>query len=79
LLDSTLWWEGPPYLKSLETKWPELVDPQPNDHTLAELAKNPVQDAHVLTTFANNGLLDLNNIFDCEKFSRWSALLRVTA
>jgi len=54
-LDSTLWWEGPPYLKSLESEWPELVDLQPNDHALAELAKNPAQDTHVLTTIADNG------------------------
>ena len=39
----------------------------------------PAQDTHVLTAVVNNGLLDLNNIIDCEKFSRWSALLTVTA
>ena len=80
LLDSALWWGGPPYLKSSESEWPELINPQPNDHTLAELAKNPAQDTtHVLTTVACNGLLNLNNIIDCQKFSKWSVLLRVTA
>ena len=76
LLDSTLWWEGPPYLKSLDSEWP---NPQPNDHTLAELTKNPTQDTHVLATVSSNVLVKLNNVIDCQKFSKWSVVLRVTA
>ena len=70
----------PTVFESSESEWPEFVNPQSNDHTLAELAKNPAQDTtHVLTTVACNGLLNLNNIIDCQKFSKWIVLLRVTA
>ena len=48
LQDCTVWWEGPPFLKSFEEESPSLVDPQPSDTIMAELTKTSAQDTHML-------------------------------
>ena len=79
LRDSTIWWEGPPFLKSCEDEWPNLVDPQPSDTIIAELTKTSAQDTHVLASVSGSLVVNLTNIIDCQRFGDLRALLRVTA
>ena len=79
LRDCTVWWEGPPFLKSCEEEWPNRVDLQSSDTVMAELTKTSAQDTHVLTSVAGRLVVNLNNIIDCQRFSNFKALLRVTA
>ena len=79
LRDCTIWWEGPPFLKSCERDWPDLVDPSPSDTVMEEVTKTPAQDTYVLANVAGSFMLNLTNVIDCQRFSDFRALLRVTA
>ena len=79
LRDSTILWEGPPFFKSCEDEWPNIVDPQPSDTIIAELTKTSAQDMHVLASVSGSLVVNLTSIIDCQRFSDLRALLRVTA
>jgi len=79
LRDCTVWWEGPPFLKSCQEEWPDLVDSLPSDTAMAELMKTSAQDIHVLASVASGSVLNLTNVIDCNKFSSFKELLKVTA
>ena len=42
LRDCTVWWEGPPFMKSCQEAWPDSVNPPPSDTAMAELTKTSV-------------------------------------
>ena len=50
LLNSNLWWEGPPFLKLSRQEWPSQLDTQSDNVALNELLKSPPERTHVLTT-----------------------------
>ena len=78
LLNSNLWWEGPPFLKLSRQEWPSQLDTQSDNVALNELLKSPPERTHVLTTAAGS-VVNLVNIIDCGKFNNLTFLLRVTA
>ena len=53
LVNSNLWWEGPPFLKMSDQHWPSQEEPRSTDLALAELAKTSHQETHVLAVVTN--------------------------
>jgi len=79
LRDCTVWGKGPPFLKSCQEEWPDLVDLPPSDTAMAELTKTSAQDTHVLASVASGSVLNLTDVINCNRFSSFKELLRVTA
>lgn len=48
LVKSSLWWEGPSFLRLAETEWPHNVISSSDEMTFKELVKNPPQSTHTL-------------------------------
>ena len=78
LLNSKLWWEGPPFLMLSGNEWPSEVQPHVNDVAYQEIVKNPPEVTHVLAAH-NKPNPNLEAVIDCNRYSSLTRLLRVTA
>ena len=79
LLGCTMWWEGPSFLKLGEESWPILQEVKPSDVIFAELTKSERSETHVLTSIGGQATFNMDNVIDCQRFSEFKLLLRVTA
>ena len=55
------------------------MEPLNDNGALKELVKTPHQETHVFAAIQGNVIINLMNIIDCERFSDFNFLLRVTA
>ena len=55
------------------------MEPLNDNGALKELVQSPHQETHVFVAIQGNAIINLMNIIDCERFSDFNFLLRVTA
>lgn len=82
LQNNQLWWNGPEFLQSPETKWPTCPTSSSVDNSASlELVKNPPRIVHSLMNTADGSMLhvDIARVIDCHQYSNLNRLLRVTA
>lgn len=80
LLNSAIWWEGPPFLKLSRDEQPTLHDPPFDDVACSELLKTPRSETHVLATVVSAvAPINLDQIMTCEDYDSLNCLLHVTA
>lgn len=70
LIDSSLWWQGPPWLSHSQSDWPENLIQLPSNIDLEENRKIHV----TFTVFVFDQLSELY-----ERCSKWSKILRAVA
>lgn len=79
MVESSMWWNGPPFLCTSED-WPQDQPTiEANETALAELIKNPPEETHTLTSSEYTAEINLLNIINCDHFSNLNSMLRVTA
>lgn len=79
MVESSMWWNGPPFLCTSED-WPQDQPTiEANETALAELIKNPPEETHTLTSSEYTAEINLLNIINCDRFSNLNSMLRVTA
>ena len=83
LVRSSVWWSGPEYLYKPQCEWPKDAAASALDDTaLNETVKKPQTVIHSLVSTKEeeeSAELNLNDIKNCDRFSSFAKLLRVTA
>ena len=74
-----MWWEDPSFLKLGEESWPLLQEVKPSDVIFAELTKSEHSETNVLTSIRGQATFNMDNVIDCQRFSKFKLPLRVTA
>ena len=80
LVNSTLWWTGPPFLQQEEQLWPHQEVCESTDEVYIEMLKNspPITLSMVTNTYCIMQS-SIDEIIDCTEYSNFHHLLRVTA
>lgn len=81
LATSSVWWDGPDFLKLPDSHWPRADAFPPSKTTETEEIKGSADVTHVLLNTKEGELctISLDKIIDCERYSSYNKLLRVTA
>lgn len=79
LKDSTLWWNGPSFLKGEKEEWPDMPTIH-DDKSEEEIVKHiPVVTHALITQVQQQDTVKIQEILDINRFSSRRKLLRVTA
>ena len=75
-----LWWNGPKYLEKTEDDWPNLPTTNESKAAEIELAKSAPEIVHamVLVTNKDSDTVNLEALFDIQRYSTKFKLLRIT-
>ena len=80
LICNKVWWNGPTFLQSSESKWPSSTNGVMNDDISAELRKHITETSFVLLSASDNdAIANLDQVIDCKRFRNYMLLLRTTA
>jgi len=83
LIDSYLWWNGPPFFQESDDKWPVNSMTEVTELVNAEMVRNPPVVVNSLVCYGsstNEPLYDgVTEVMQSSKYSSFNRLLRVTA
>ena len=82
LLSNILWWSGPPWIERGKEYWPQTnaANLEPDDECLKEIKNiDLLQDPTTLLTHEHEAKGQISSLIDCQDFSNYNKLLRVTA
>lgn len=74
LAENNLWWEGPTFLCAKEYQLPQI-----KDHDLSLEHSNELKRSKQVVLHNYTDIISINNVIHCDKYSKFTRLVRITA